>query len=318
MQRTALLLFVLAFCNIQAFEKIVIWGHKLDTHTHSYIHYGFERAFKHLGYPTYWFDDADDVSQFDFSNALFLTAGTVENNIPLREDCHYILHNCDSPKYRPWLQSKKAIRLQVYTDDVLSRNVVKVDDFIYYDLSSEEKVAYMPWATDLLPDEIEECKKKVVQRERAVFWVGSLYGGPFGNTDELQGWIRACGEQGIAFHHSNPWARPISMQEHCALIARSYMAPAIVGTWQKEKGYIPCRIFKNISYGQMGITNSRHTYELFKGKIVYNPDTYQLFFDAQERLHHLQLEELYELMDFVKTKHTYLNRIETLLQLFDS
>ena len=28
------------------FDKIIIWGHKLHTHTHSYIHYGFYKAFK--------------------------------------------------------------------------------------------------------------------------------------------------------------------------------------------------------------------------------------------------------------------------------
>ncbi len=24
------------------FERVIIWGHKLHTHTHSYIHYGFK------------------------------------------------------------------------------------------------------------------------------------------------------------------------------------------------------------------------------------------------------------------------------------
>jgi Lrp/AsnC family transcriptional regulator for asnA, asnC and gidA len=31
-------------------KKVVIWGHKLHSHTHSYIHNGFYIAFKHLGY----------------------------------------------------------------------------------------------------------------------------------------------------------------------------------------------------------------------------------------------------------------------------
>lgn len=52
------------------FDKVVIWGHKFGTHTHSYIHNGFYIAFKHLGYDTYWFDNLDDVSEFDFSNTL--------------------------------------------------------------------------------------------------------------------------------------------------------------------------------------------------------------------------------------------------------
>jgi hypothetical protein len=94
------------------------------------------------------------------------------------------------------------------------------------------------------------------------------------------------------------------------------MAPAIVGQWQKMVGYIPCRIFKNISYGQMGITNSPRVYELFEEKIIYNSDEYQLFFDARHALMRTTHKQLFELMDFVRDKHTYLNRIETLLDFF--
>jgi hypothetical protein len=31
-------------------KQIVIWGHKLHTHTHSYIHNAFFRAFQKMGY----------------------------------------------------------------------------------------------------------------------------------------------------------------------------------------------------------------------------------------------------------------------------
>ena len=58
-------------------------------------------------------------------------------------------------------------------------------------------------------------------------------------------------------------------------------------------------IFKNISYGQMGVTNSLRVYELFEGKIVYDPDTKELFRKACERLKTFTQEDLYELMDFV-------------------
>ena len=95
--------------------------------------------------------------------------------------------------------------------------------------------------------------------------------------------------------------------------ANSFLAPAIVGKWQGERGYIPCRIFINIAAGQLGVTNSRRVYELFDQKIVYNTDTYQLFSDALERLRTWSLEDQYALMDVVKNKHTYLNRIETIL-----
>lgn len=58
--------------------------------------------------------------------------------------------------------------------------------------------------------------------------------------------------------------------------------------------------------------NSKTVYELFKGKIIYNKDPYKLFYDAQKYIKKMYIQELYDLMDLVKEKHTYLNRIEHL------
>ena len=95
------------------------------------------------------------------------------------------------------------------------------------------------------------------------------------------------------------------------------MAPALQGSWQCKQGYIPCRIFKNISYGALGMTNSKTVYELFEGKIIYNESAHQLFYDAQERLKTWTLEDQFALMDLVRDKHTYLNRIESLFSFFE-
>ncbi len=310
------LVFLLLLClPVTGFEKVVIWGHKLHSHTHSYIHNSFYRAFLHLGYPTYWFDDQDDVSDFDFSNSLFLTEGQVDKMIPLREDAIYLLHNPASNKY----QSLCHAFFQVYTDDILSYpNLIRVADCIYYDLA--KRTLFMPWATDLLPKEIDEIKENLpnMKRERIIWWVGTLSKEPLhGNLAEISEFITACEENGIPFYHSNPWLHPISTEEHISLISSSYMAPALVGTWQKKKGYIPCRLFKNISYGQMGITNSLRAYELFQKKIVYHPDCHQLFFEAEAKLAHYTIEEQKELMDFVRDHHTYLNRVATILDFLE-
>jgi len=302
-------LFVFFICRLYAFEKVIIWGHKLHSHTHSYIHEGFYNAFLHLGYPTYWLDDADDVSHIDFSNALFLTEGQVDRNIPLREDATYLLHNCTDPKYRT-LDKGNVSFFQVFTDSIFSvPTLTKLDTCMYYDLPG--RCLYMPWATDLLPDEIEALKVTLCQTasKDQVFWIGTIGAGKFGNIDQLTPFIRACEENGISFIQKGN----ISRAEHIDSIRSSYMAPAIVGGWQEEQGYIPCRLFKNISYGKMGVTNSRHAYELFEEKIVYNPDTYQLFYDAKERLKTLTLDDTIALMDLVKTKHTYVQRIHMLL-----
>jgi hypothetical protein len=54
--------------------KIIIWGYPLYSHTHSYIHDAFYKAFKYLNYETYWFDDNNYPKDFDWNDCLFWTA----------------------------------------------------------------------------------------------------------------------------------------------------------------------------------------------------------------------------------------------------
>ena len=245
------------------FSKVVIWGVKLHSHTHSYIHWAFERAFKHLGYPVYWLDNSDDTRDFDFSNALFLTVGLADQNIPLREDGWYILHNVDQAKYAHLYRQGHCVTMQVYTHDCRMRPVTCLDDFVCYDL--QDKTLYMPWATDLLPYEIDLIKKRLpsLKKEYKISFVGSKWGGRQGNVRELENFEMACKDYGIPFNI----VTKVDCDEHIAHVQTALMAPAIQGHWQCEKGYIPCRIFKNISYGQFGITNSETVYKLFHKKI---------------------------------------------------
>lgn len=304
------------------FKKVILWGHKLHTNTFSYINAGFYRAFQHLGYDIYWFDNNDDLRNFDFSNSLFITEGQVDQKIPLRKDCFYILHNCDGNKYTQLTSLGHTIILQVYTHDCIERNVTWIDDCMCYDMAAG--VIYLPWATDLLPHEIEQNKQKTrtAKRKNEIVYIGAFGDGIrifgdriYGNIDQITPFLKAAAENNISFNHVRECS--CSMETNIDLVQSAYMAPAIQGQWQVKKGYIPCRIFKNISYGAFGITNSKTVYDLFHGKIIYNPDEYQLFYDAKEKIDNLNLNELYELMDFVKEKHTYINRIHDMLWFFE-
>ena len=293
-----------------AFNKVVIWGHKLHSHTHSYVHNAFYRAFKHMGYETYWFDNADALDHFDFSNSLFLTEGQVCEQMPARNDCCYILHNCDDQTSERLIESGRGINLQVYTDDILGRSLEKIAPCIF--TSHETRTLYMPWATDLLPHEIEANKARVNlgKKRKRIYWVGTVGDGRFGNRSELAPFIDAAKRKGVKFIH----CEKVSVEENQRLIRESVMAPTIVGSWQKKKGYIPCRIFKNISYGQFGMTNSQRIHELFESRILYHPDGGQLFSMAYNKLPSITRAQVEELMDFVKNRHTYINRIEVMLE----
>jgi len=299
-------------------KQVVIWGHQHPGHTHHWIHYAYHRTFKHLGFNTLWLSDAPHP-EVNFSNSLFFAHGLEEKHLPQRDDCRYILHNVETRKYQPLLDNGRAIILQVYTHDCLERDVVEIDDLTYLDFG--KKVVYMPWATDLLPHEIDEQKVRIaneeIAKERTVHYVGSVgRSGPndiFENATPVEAFKRGCTKQGISFKLH----RHIPAEQNKTLVQRSIMAPAIQSKWQCEKGYIPCRILKNISYGHMGVTNSETVYKLLKGKVVYNADPEQLAVDALTRIGNMDQKELFALMDLVRDKHTYVHRINVLLCFLD-
>jgi hypothetical protein len=304
-------------------NQIVIWGHKLHTHTHSYIHNGFFIGFNHIGYNTQWYDDNDDVSTVDFSNSLFITEHQVNKKIPCRTDCLYLTHYVDAGDF-PGVPKEHIILLKVALRDFKGHDA-KYPNCIYTPLYYGNKheyyskingynCLYMYWATDLLPDEIQENIENLTEivTNREINMIGTI-------TRPWMYLSQLCRDKNIQFNqygasfnvHSQ---KNKSIQENVRLIKQSLIAPALQDMQQCQENYIPCRIFKNISYGKMGITNNPIVYELFDKKILYDSNLQKLFntaldFEQREDKHVI----IKELMEHVRDNHTYINRINTIL-----
>ena len=135
------------------FKNVIIWGHKMYSHTHSYIHYGFHKAFNYIGYNCLWLDETDDISNIDFTNSLFITEGQVDKNIPIIDTAFYILHNCDSNKYKN-IPKKNRMNLQVFTLDCTEKyNAKEIPDECGHYL---DDCIIISWGTDLVPYEINK------------------------------------------------------------------------------------------------------------------------------------------------------------------
>ena len=184
------------------------------------------------------------------------------------------------------------------------------EDVMFY---PQERHMDFRWATDLLPEEIQKNKPTKVFRDTSdvIHYIGTLW---FVNQTEIAAFKRACDENKIRFEMSGAGQNGIvTREDNEKLVKDSYMAPAISGSHHLTEGYAPCRIFKNISYGQYGVTNSDRVQKIFGGKLIFNPDPYKLFYEARERLQSTTLDDLYKLMDEVAAKHTYVNRINNIL-----
>lgn len=286
--------------------KIIIWGHKLHSHTHSYIHAAFYKAFSFLGYETHWLDSSDLKSDMIFKDCIFITEGQVDGSIPLDASNKYVLHNCNKDKYKNFC----VLNLQVYSngfENSLGVSGTKISECTYFD--NNTKTLYQPWATDLLPSEINS--NFTFNPNKTAVWIGTIGGAYHGNIDELKSFDLGLRKHGYRFNHLG--CSFMDFQTNVKHVQENELAPAIVGTWQQKNGYIPCRIFKNISYGQLGITNSRTVFELLEEDVVYAPSCDRLI-EEYLSLSSMQKQTLFKASNsLIKTKHTYLNRINNIL-----
>jgi len=298
------------------FKKVILWGYKLHSHTHSYIHYAFKRAFDHLGYETHWFTDLDNVSGFNFDDCLFIAAGDQEKNIPLNSTSHYVLHNVDARKY---LNSNcKVFFIQTHVKNIppdSDPRVKRINKWSLLEKNDDVNCLYMAWGTDLLPHEIDLNNATNQINKRECVWIGTSGGGTseYENGSTLYPYLDECKKNNIKTNIIDPWAAPVSAEDNMRLIKNAFLAPSIQGPWQVRNEYIPCRIFKNISYGHFGITNNPYVNYIFNDQLVYDSNSITLFYKSLEiKQSSTAVDYIKSLMQEVKNNHTYINRIQVL------
>jgi hypothetical protein len=348
-------------------KKIVIWGFPLNSHTHSYVHYGWFKAFSSM-FPgnTFWFHDGDHPAPdaFDYTNCLFITEGYADKQVPLDPTNVYMVHVCVDPKkylsigarlidIRYHVSSINDCNYSYNLDDKLTRGVVVPINFdpmggggrtgpmsctLYEaeatstdlaprhrsgaDLSRKYEAVYIYWATDLLPEEINlEDRFTQPKTPFATTFIGSISDS---NRNEIERLRQGCAQLGIGFNHVNPWSKPVTFEEGRRCVLESVVAPDIrgsgdpykmasgdTGTAHKATGYIPCRLFKNISYGRIGAINCKRVRDLFGDLVVYHEDEAELVkmcFDRRQDYEFVKRQ-----MEWVRDNHTYINRVQDVL-----
>lgn len=300
-------------------KKMIIWGHKLHSHTHSYIHNAWFKFFNYLEIETLWLDNNDDISSLNFDNCLFFTEGQVDKNIPINNNSYYVLHNCLTHKYQELVAKKRVLIIHVFNNIV--RDKLNFDNFNnlknhYY--LPDNIILILPWATDLTPEEINDNIEKFDKNnfENKANFIGSIWedksNKDFSNIQQMKEFRESCEKNEIEFSHY----RSVSIEENIRLIQTNKYCPSIQGKWQCDHGYIPCRIFKNISYGGLAITNNKEVYNLFDEKIIFNENISELIDDTDKYYNEHDNNFFKDLMINVRDNHTYLNRINSYLDYF--
>ena len=73
------------------FKKVVIWGLPLHSHTHSYIHDCFSKAFMSMGFDTIWVENTSEKINNSFlDDSLVIVCGVDCQTLSVNENCFYV------------------------------------------------------------------------------------------------------------------------------------------------------------------------------------------------------------------------------------
>jgi hypothetical protein len=318
------------------YSKVIIWGHPLYSHTHSYVHEAYYKGFKYLGYDVFWFHDGDYPEDFDYNNSLFIGEGFADKNIPINDTSCYMIMYCPSPikyakagryvdirmaavdfkdhihEYSLDKTKSEKIGPAVYYVHKTNEKVKIINDYVDYEISDFDKL-YISWATNLLPHEIHE-DDMYLQRENVIYYSGTI--SPHGiceNYSNFRPFVEACESNGINFIHNDSWSNPLSTEEVIRRTKVSLLGVDIRGRQHLKQRLLTCRVFKNISYGHLGLTNSEEILNELDGNCIYNSDTNQLFYDGISNRKKYKL--IKDGMRIVKENHTYVNRINSIIKI---
>jgi len=325
------------------FRQVIVWGFPLHTHTHSYIHGAWVKTFQYLGIQVYWFHDKDYPINFDYTNTCFITEGWADDNIPIEKSSTYFVHIAKNPgRYLDKGARLIEIRYNVkeindynYSYKLPNEKAIHLSESTLYESVPDDsavalkrgrsikntpyEVIYMYWATDLLPYEFN-YEDTTSYHEPIIHYIGTIDSQHPFNTFRL-----IAQQNGIQVVHHDPWRNPISYEENIRLMKQSYCAPDFRTHGQDDKraeygimngtnhidiGYIPCRVFKAISYGHTGITNSLRVKEVLGKYVEYCETPYDILPIVEKRKNDVEWRK--ESMKYVAENHTYIQRVRDL------
>lgn len=329
-------------------KKFIVWGSKLDTgHTHAFVHHAIYRAAISMGLDAYWLDNRDIVDPSFFDDSLIVTEQWLcfenpwSNKIPLRKSSTYIVHylgtkppseeNQNNPGFSMYQDKvKRVIDFRFASnwgiDGVPDKSYAykfepekynKISKASYFDKGADYDYFYSIWGTDILPDEIDMEARFTPYREPKY----AFFGGTIGewNMGEFEPFMRACKDNDVEFRHHCPWKNGgLSIEKIRDLVVNSYMAYDARPANHLANGYVPCRTIKNISYGKLGMTNSKAVHDYFDGDVAYSADPYELFevtkqMEARPDIKDIILRQ----MNNVRDNHTYVSRVYDMLQAWE-
>lgn len=287
------------------YKRFVLWGLTEGRDSFRHIHRHYKYALDRLEKPVVWLPDADEsreeLEKGDLVFAVDIASARLGSAVPKVD---YVLHNF-GPAYPVWdgLEEERFLRLQVYTN-ACERYGVEWAPARRYNRS--ERILFQPWGTDLLEEDFLPPVFEPDSRE--VPFAGSVWDGDGqGNMAAVDELKRIVDAHRLVFRHY----QHISDHENVRAMRFARLAPAITGAWQVEQDYLPCRVFKNVSYGTLALTNVPKFRELFANCFTSWGSVSQIITDALQLSRDDYLGLVHEQQKVV-ARYTYKQSLESI------
>jgi hypothetical protein len=236
-------------------KRVVIWGLKTKRHSHRYIHQSFFDTFQRLGYETVWVDDKPANQKYLEGSNLVFSVNIASEHIFWTSKNQYVAHNFNREEF---IGKANVLNLQVFTRESTGSTV---DETISrYD--SNSKTLFQPWG---ISEEVSKWKLPKSNNSNVEFWVGSIWNNSLnqGNAPIMAQYAKGLQNHGIKLRRvggtRNISKYGIDSMKALNLVNRSPIGSVMVGDWQRENEYVPCRLFKNVAAGHVPTSNANFT-----------------------------------------------------------
>jgi hypothetical protein len=230
--------------------RIILWGLRTQRNSFRYIWQGFFDNFQRLGYETIWVDDDKKNLQFVTRESLVFAVNVAAKNLKPVKGTKYVLHNIANQNF---IESSQVINLQVFTKAAYGESLGS--QAILWD--QESRTLYQPWG---IPEDSTSWLKPS-SKGNIEYWVGAVWNNENnqGNLETIIEYREILSQRNIKFRRvgGTKWftRNGVSSNKSLNLINQSPIGASIVGNWQKENSYVPCRFFKNIAAGAPPTSN---------------------------------------------------------------
>ncbi len=291
------------------FKRLVIWGLFEVRHTHRYIHLGFYTTAQKLGLAVIWVENLSSNRDVVRAGDLVISVNVAGDQLPVVSGAKYVLHNFKESLDHVLEQlGDDCVQLQVFTN-ATAKGAEEIGSCTYLHRSTRTLV--QPWGTNLLRHEFHAPSKS--RSKYLVFWVGSVWNNALdqGNVNEYAIMKRVLHKNGkllIRPKVNDAWA--------AKLIRWSVISPAIAARWQVENGYLPCRMFKNISYGQLGTTNVLEFGKILGNTLISSTDITRVVEEDLAMKTTDRLDMVREQQKLI-SNHTYEDKLNNMVLAFE-